>query len=57
MFFASVEICFALNVEKSLIGLVIVQSPKGGKKKIQTKVRTLLGLWLTLNNVQSVENL
>ena len=57
MFFASVEICFALNVEKSLIGLAIVQSPKGGKKKIQTKVRTLLGLWLTLNNVQSVENL
>ena len=50
------EICFASNVEMNLIDHVIVQRLLNGVKRTLMKVKILLGLWRTLNNVPNVEN-
>ena len=48
---------FALDADKNHIDPVNVQLLRIGKSRIQLKVKILLGLWLTLNNVQIVVNL
>lgn len=57
MFNASVETHFVSNAVKNLIDHARVTKLYNGRPKIQTKVKTSLGSWQTLSNVQSARNL
>jgi hypothetical protein len=57
MSFANVAIHFASSVARNLIVLVTVKPLTVGGSRTQLRVKTLLGSWQLLNNVQTARNL